>query len=1420
VFVSSPGDVAEERFITKRVLQRLYGEFAPFVKVNPIFWEHEPLLASDSFQEQIPLPSQSDIVICILWSRLGTRLPHEFTNPDGTPRYKTGTEFEFDDALKGRKQRGSPDLLVYRKTAEPLVSLKDTGAAAQALQQKVLLDQFVLQFFHGEDGTLIAAFQPFDNAADFETRLEEHLRKLILARLERLGVDLAHRGEVVAPTWTKGSPFRGLAVFDYEHHAIFFGRTRAIGDVIERLKRQAADGRAFLLILGVSGCGKSSLIRAGVLPMLVQPAVVEGVGLWRRAIVRPSERSGDLFDGLAAALLRPEALPELAADGTTAEKLAADLRNDPGAAPHMVKGALSQAVGDLRKAAESAIQPAARLVLVFDQLEELFTVDSVSPEQRAAYFRAIRSLAISGQTWVIATLRSDFYHHCAEIPALGELKAGSGQYDLAPPDPSEIAHLVRRPACAAGLRFEEDLQTGERLDDQLRDAAAANRDSLPLLEFTLDELYRRRSSCVLTLAAYRELGGIEGALARRADEVFNALPEAARKSLARVFRELVAVGEGEGERPTRKPASLDAFGKAGESAPPRQLVDAFIDARLLTAKEGKGAAVVEVTHEALLSRWQPLVEWLAHDRELLLVRGRIAVAAMRWDREGRRGDRLLSTGKPLDEAKQLLAAGFDLNALETDFIAASRAQARRRRNTRRLAITAVHLLAITALIAAIYANRMSLRAIANAARADANAQAAVAAKQEAEGRSYAANMRLAQQAATDGDIAKAATFLDHFRTVSQGIDFRGFEWRYLCRLCEGDSRNTYHGFSDQVWSVAFSPDGKLLATSSLDSTVRVFDVATRRQVSIFRLDGPGVMSAAFSPDGRTLACTTGNWQGTQHGNLYLCDWRAGLLGSPISGHVDGVNSVVFSRDGRYLATCSEDDSTILWKIKGPHTVARESSFAGHTRGVNAVAFTPDSRYLAAGTGGGHLQVWEVATKRPLIDQKVDVSGIMSLVFAPDNKTLLVGARDGPIRFWDIAERRALDVLDSGQGQVNSLAISADGQQFVSGGSDSTIAVWSLAGRRLLTQLGGHRGSVLSVACSPAGPIVASGSADGTVKLWDANRKREVPTLRYEAAVSTLAFSPDGQILAVAGGARAEVGPQPVIAGARVPQKNIWFWKIGTAEPPAVLHGHDDVICSVAFSPDGRTLASGCEDHSVALWDVASKRRKALWTGHNDAVVAVRFSPDDSILATGSRDNTIKLWDATKLAAMPLATLSGHESTVYSLSFSADGKLLASASADRTVRVWQLATRLSVAQPDSFKGTCRSVEFSPDGRLLAAASADRTVHLWNAANGKAPFEKEATLFGYKSALNSLAFSPDGKTLAAGSEDASIILWSLSTKQEVAAFAGHRGGVSCVAFAPDGNVLATGSNDQTVKLWYAAKRLDPGVSGRVSEGWTEP
>jgi hypothetical protein len=655
IFISSPGDVGQERLIAARVLERLQGEFAGAVELEPILWEHEPLRASAHFQEQIIPPSETDIVLCILWSRLGTRLPDQFRREDGS-HFASGTEWEFEDALRAFRERGAPDLMVYRKTAEPHASISNEAALLQRLEQKRALDTFVDRWFGNPTDSFRVAFHAFDSPDKFETLLETHLRRLIQERLPKHAV--GHTEGAAPIQWHRGSPFRGLEAFDVEHAPVFFGRTRAITGIKEALIRQAENGCAFVLVFGMSGCGKSSLVRAGVLPTITQPGVIDGIGLWRWGTLRPSDAPADLHLALAWALCGESALPELADQGLEPHELAALFRQAPERAAAAVQRSLARAAESVSAAEGLTRAPQARLAVLVDQLEEIFTLSSVDARAREGFIAAVTALARSGCVWVIATMRSDFYPLCADLPALAALKEGGGQYDVLPPSFAEIGQIIRCPARAAGLSFEANVATGEHLDERLHEAAARDPEALPLLQFTLDELFQQRSeSGVLTIAAYERLGGLEGALARRAEEVFSALEPAVQAVLPGVLRGLVTVGQSGGDAAAARRTPIGSLATTPER---RRLLDAFIEARLLvTDRADDGEPVVRVAHEALLRRWPRVQEWLEEDRAFLRTRERVAAQAHRWQEEARNGDFLLAEGKPLADAQDLLARRRD-----------------------------------------------------------------------------------------------------------------------------------------------------------------------------------------------------------------------------------------------------------------------------------------------------------------------------------------------------------------------------------------------------------------------------------------------------------------------------------------------------------------------------------------------------------------------------------------------------------------------------------------------------------------------------------------------------------------------------------------------------------------------------------------
>ena len=675
IFVSSPGDVAEERALTARVLNRLAGEFSRRTRLKPIFWEHEPLLATSTFQDQIVSSSEADIVVCIVWSRLGTRLPSQFRRADGSA-YASGTEYEFEIAAEAHKAYGKPELLVYRKTTHPVVNLQDEENVRSRLDQKRALDVFLQHWFHNaQDGTLVAAFHPFEQPVDFEEKLEIHLRKLIEAKLPP-GEALA---EAAPPSWIHGSPFRGLAVFEAEHAAVFCGRSKATSEVVAALREQARAGTAFVLVTGMSGGGKSSLLRAGVLTLLDTPGVIEDVALVRRSLTRPGDGGNDPLIGLATALLRPDALPELAQvadlENGDAVGLAAKLAARPESVASLVGEALVHAATAFERSKGLAGTPRARLALVVDQLEEVFTQD-LDPARRQAFITVLAVLARSGRAWVLATLRSDFYARLEEIPELIELTRGHGTYQLPALVPAEITALIRQPAQAAGLSYEEDPVKG-RLDDVLRDAAVRDPRALPLLEFTLEELYGRRTEAgLMTHAAYQEIGGMEGAIARRAEEIFSQLDAEAQGAFDAAMYDLVGLDRAEGEPATRRWADQE---RAGQRRGAKAFLDAFLEARLLVADlRGTGSEArpaVTLAHEALLTSWPRLRGWLEENRTLLRARSRVTASAAQWVQEGRSDDFLLAGGKPLDEARTVLAALRDrLSETEIAFVERSAAK--------------------------------------------------------------------------------------------------------------------------------------------------------------------------------------------------------------------------------------------------------------------------------------------------------------------------------------------------------------------------------------------------------------------------------------------------------------------------------------------------------------------------------------------------------------------------------------------------------------------------------------------------------------------------------------------------------------------------------------------------------------------------
>lgn len=654
IFISSPGDVKDERRRAALVIARLRREFARFFDISPVLWEYEPMLSSGHFQDIIDPPSDADIVVLILWSRLGTPLPErtkkrEYKGLDDRVPV-TGTEWEYEQALAARERRGGlPDLLVYRSFNKARAEYDRVEQLTQMQVQWEALQLFWQRYFQGPDGGFKAAYNRFESLDHFETQLEQHLRELLRRRLPKL---LARKpGDRI--DWWSGSPYRGLQAFDFEQAAVFFGRAKAERTVTEALVRRAAEGSAFMLLLGASGSGKSSLVRAGILPDLMAPGVVGGVAAWRYAVIQTAELAPDPFASLAAALLDRKVLPELATIGYRQNEIEMQLRGAPELILTPLRLALERAAAAASHGAPGDIAQG-RLILVLDQFETLLTSAAFSDKTRSALDLLFSKLAQSRLVWIIATLRSDFYHRMVELPLLNGLASGLGQYLLAPPSAAEIEHIIRRPAEVAGLTFEVEEKSDISLDAVIRDSAARDPASLPLLSFVLDELYRRdvehNHGNVLTYATYAELGALEGAIARHAEAMAERLTAEQAAALPPLLLALVEIDEIKGTVTARtvRQANLTDMRQV-------EMANLLVSERLAVADDKGAGKTLRLAHECLLGNWPLLAKLIADHRDFLIIRRRLQADAATWEDNKRHDDFLLPAGRRIAEAEDLLS---------------------------------------------------------------------------------------------------------------------------------------------------------------------------------------------------------------------------------------------------------------------------------------------------------------------------------------------------------------------------------------------------------------------------------------------------------------------------------------------------------------------------------------------------------------------------------------------------------------------------------------------------------------------------------------------------------------------------------------------------------------------------------------------
>jgi WD40 repeat protein/DNA-binding SARP family transcriptional activator len=1133
------------------------------------------------------------------------------------------------------------------------------------------------------------------------------------------------------------NPYKGLRAFAEADAGDFFGREqqveRLVGRLAERRSIGAGSVSGFLAVVGPSGSGKSSLVRAGLLPAL-RAGAVDGSRDWFLCDMHPG---ADPFAAFRSALRRVAARP-----------LPSELTDDSNRAADLISRAASWALpGD-----------DAELLLVIDQFEELFTL--VGDERCRSAFLACLEAAVTtadGRVRVVVTVRADFYGHLLADRTLADLVRLRTEA-LVPMHVQELERAVAGPAERVGASLDPALVT--QIVADVTDQPGA----LPLLQYALTELFDAGVRARSSPAVYHEVGGIAGALARRADRVLEGLSPAGRAAARRLFLQLITLGEGTEDTRCRV-LRHEIVAREHDPAAVNAAIKAFGNARLLTFDRHPETRqpTIEVAHEALIRVWGQLHAWVEAAREDLRSERQLAAATRDWSDAGRDSSFLLS-GSRLDRFVALvahtdLALTPDEHALVTASVVerdrrrdqfeaqAARERALERRSVRRLrGLLAVF--AMAALVAGGLSVRLSEQVQLSTAR------------------------ELAAAAVTNLDVDPERSILLALEAVTLSI----------------------------------APDGTVLreAEESLRQAVR-----GSRLVRTMPQEGPGL---AVSAEGSRMVTSGGSASAPR---VTVWDTASGDRVHELAGRAVGGTRLAFSPDDRSIVTTDDDGAVRLYDATNGEEVR---SFLGHDGALGAPAFSADGRHLVTGGVDGTVRIWDVSTG----EQRLTISELDHVphnpMFTPDGARVAIAAPDGVV-FHDAVSGEVVGRLDGLDHAVRSVAFHPDGQRVATAGVDGIARIWDLEAGTILRSF--RTPSFLDIVIfDRAADRIATGGHDGLARVWDVETGEQLLALAgHVGNVVNLAFTRDGEGLFTSGQDRATRMWDIGVAGARdwltvpgatgiftgvafspdgsrfaapVDPAGVAVWDALTGTRIATLTGGKSKLTAVSFSPDGlRLVASSDLTPSPMVWEVETGRQLLQLVGHTGGVRTVAYAPDGRNIATGGHDGTVRLWDPDTGEEAARVSVGGEE--VFTLAWSPDAGSLAMGGVSGEVEVWDARTFELQWVMDAHAGAVEGLAFAGDRRLVTSGG-DALAKIWELGSAEDP----VVLRGHQAVISGLDVSPDASTVATASDDGTTRLWDPVDGRELLTLSGHSQLVFGVSFSPDGRLLATASPDGTVAL----------------------